>query len=154
MRVALHVLEAVRLPELYREVCLHAGIPLPPAPPSADRFALRAGAEPTGLFAGLLEEALAEDGAEVVLGRDEAPDFAALGPGGVVVLPGTGPACPDPEALRQAACPGGGAALVFAIERRDAAGRLLGVTWAAVPEDEPPPETPFRAAVVRLDEEP
>ena len=40
---------------------------------------------------------------------------------------------------------------LFAVERRDRAGRLLGVTWAALPEEEPPPWAPFRAAALRHD---
>ena len=44
-----------------------------------------------------------------------------------------------------------GRALLIAFERRDAAGRLLGVTWAAMPEGEPAPEGMLRAAVLRRD---
>ena len=36
------------------------------------------------------------------------------------------------------------------VERRDADGELLGVTWAAVPEEEPPAKDGFRAAVMRF----
>ena len=37
------------------------------------------------------------------------------------------------------------------IDTSDATGRLLGVTWAALPEEEPPPQGPFRAAVRTYD---
>jgi hypothetical protein len=40
-----------------------------------------------------------------------------------------------------------GPSLLFSVERRDETGRLLGVTWAAVPEEEPPPQGRYRAAV-------
>jgi hypothetical protein len=43
--------------------------------------------------------------------------------------------------------------LAFAVERRDARGRLLGVTWVAVPEEEPPPTGEFRAEVLRVSAE-
>ena len=38
-----------------------------------------------------------------------------------------------------------GRALVFAMGQRCAGGRLLGLNWAALPEEEPPPEANFRA---------
>ena len=37
------VLEALRLPELYRTICRCAGIPLPPAPTSGEHFVFRSG---------------------------------------------------------------------------------------------------------------
>src|SRR5205823_1388332 len=54
------VLEALRLPELLRAVCLHAGLPLPPASESSARFVVRCGAEPPDFFARLLGEAFGE----------------------------------------------------------------------------------------------
>jgi hypothetical protein len=145
------VLEALRLPELCRQVCAYAGLPPPPAA-AAGHFVVRSGPEPPGLLAELLEEAFVEDEAEVLVWpADEPLGPAALGPGQVAVRPGFDAPCPAAEALRRSAQPGGGPALLFAVERRDAAGRLLGVTWAAVPEEEPPPRANFQAAVLRLD---
>jgi len=146
------VLEALRLPELYRKICLYAGIPLSPAPTAAERYVFRSGAELPDFFAKLLEEAFVEDEAEVVVCRATGPpDFHQFGTGHIIVLPGFDSPCPVAEELRRAVWPGGGPVLLFAIERRDGDGRLLGVTWAAVPEEEPAPETPFRAAVLRDD---
>jgi hypothetical protein len=143
-----HILEAARLPALYRLVCQYAGIPLSSAPPAADCFVLRSGAEPADLFAKLLEEASVEDEAEVALyGPEDTPPRGASEPGQVVVQAGFDPPCPDAESLGRAVQPSGGPVQLFAVERRDAGGRLLGVTWAAVPEEEPPPQAPFRAAV-------
>jgi hypothetical protein len=151
-REAPHVLEAVRLPALYREVCRYAGIPLTPTRASSERFVLRSGAEPPELYGRLLEEAFVEDGAEVAACRpDDPPDFRLPGPGRVVVQPGFGSPCPAREELHRAVQREGGRVLLFAVERRDAGGRLLGVTWAAVPEEEPPPEAAFRAAVFRYE---
>jgi hypothetical protein len=144
-------MEALRLPRLCRQVCARAGLPLPPAPAAGERFVLRCGAEPPGLFAELLEEAFVEDEAEVVLWPEHgAPDYRSLPPGHVAVRAGFDSPCPAAGELRRAASPGGGRVLLFAVERRDAAGRLLGVTWAGVPEEEPPPQAPFRAAVLRV----
>src|SRR5690242_20061065 len=74
------VLEALRLPELYRRVCLHAGLPLPTAPGGpVERFVVRCGDEPPTILAGLLEEALLEDRAEVtVLPAGGPPDYGSL----------------------------------------------------------------------------
>ena len=107
---------------------------------------LRSGAQPADLFAKLLEEAFVEDEAEVPL---YGPEGTPSEPGRVVVQAGFDTPCPEPESLRRAVRAGGGPVQLFAVERRDAGGRLLGVTWAAVPEEEPPPQKPYRAAVVR-----
>ena len=147
------VLTDPRLPGLYRRVFHYAGVPVPPEPASDERFVVRTGPEPPDLFAKLLEEALVEDEAEVAVWRaGGAPDYHALGDGGLAVRPGFETACPDADVLRRAVGPGG--AMLFAVERRDAGGRLLGVTWVAAPEGEPPPEARFRAAVLRLDDGP
>jgi hypothetical protein len=147
-----HILEALRLPELYREICVYAGIPLPSGAVPPERFVIRSGPESPELFAKLLEEAFAEDEAEIAIDTPDAPaDLERLGPGAVVIRPGFDAPCPDGAALRPAVRPAGGPALVFAVERRDAHGRLLGLIWAAVPEEEPDPQAPFRAAVCRHD---
>ena len=143
-------LEALRLPELYRAVCGAAGIPLPSPRLPVERFIVRSGPEQPQLYAELLEEAFAEDEAEIAVEQPDNPvDLERLGPGAVVIRPGFDFPCPDAEALRQAVRPGGGQTLLFAVERRDAHGRLLGLTWAATPGDEPDPKSPYRAAVLR-----
>ena len=149
-----HVLEALRLPELYRKVCAHAGLAAPPpADDTGTRFVVRCGSEPPQLFAALLEEALVEDEAEVLLwSADDAPDLATLPAGHVAVRAGFDAPCPVVGELRRALGPAGGRLLLFAVERRDGRSRLLGRTWAAVPEDEPAPRSDFRAAVLRRDE--
>jgi hypothetical protein len=141
------LLEAARLPTLYRQIFLYAGLRPPPGPPSGERFVLRCGDQPPGLFAALLEEAFVDDEAEVFCQPDDAP-------GQVVVRPGLPSPCPAAEGLKCAAGAGGAPLLVFAVERRDAGGRLLGVTWAAVPEGEPDPPAPLRAAVARSGDTP
>ena len=142
------VLEAPLLPALYRAVFLYAGLPVPPDSARSECFVLRSGDQPPGLFAALLEEALVEDEAEVEV-RADPP--ALRHPGQVVVVPGFEAPCPMADELRRAVCPGGGPVLLFAVERRGAGGRLLAVTWAAVPEEEPGPEEVFQAAVARWD---
>src|SRR5690348_11800890 len=104
------VLEALRLPELYRRVCLHAGLPLPTAPGGpVERFVVRCGDEPPTILAGLLEEALLEDRAEVtVLPAGGPPDYGSLPAGGIAVRPGFEGPCPDEGALRRSASTGGG----------------------------------------------
>lgn len=144
------LLHAPTLPSLYRRVCRFAGVPVPPAA-SDERFVLRSGAEPSDLLAKLLEEAFVEDEAEVTLWREaDVPDYRRLGPGGLAVRPGFD--APWPVGLARHAVPGGARALTFAVERRDEGGRLLGVTWVAVPEEEPPPTGEYRAAVLRSSE--
>jgi hypothetical protein len=143
-----HILTALRLPGLYRKVCAWAGLRPPPVTAGADCFTLRCGAEPPELFAAVLEEALVEDGAEVLLlPASGPPDDRALMPGHVAVRPGFDSPCPAVDELRRAAAPWGGRVLLFAVERRDQDGRLVAVTWAAVPEEEPPPQVEFQAAV-------
>jgi hypothetical protein len=136
------ILSAARLPALCRGVCLYAGLPLPPAT-SAERFVVRSGTEPPELLVRLLEEGFVEDEVEV---RTSIPGTDIVGEARVTVEPGYTSPCPDVEGLRQALAEGG-PVLLFAVERRDTEGRLLGVTWAAVPEEEPPPKGCFRAAV-------
>jgi hypothetical protein len=129
-------------------VCLYAGLPLPPAKPSSTRFVVRSGAEPPELLVRLLEEGFYEDEIEVCADFSEtASHNPVLGSSRVVVRPGHAAPCPDLEELRRAVVPGDGEVLVFAVEHHDAAGRLLSVTWAAVPEEEPAPQGCFRAAV-------
>ena len=141
------LLEAPRLPALCRGVCLYAGLPLPPAKPSPKRFVVRSGNEPPELLALLLEEGFWEDEIEVCTDSSApAGDSAAVGPARVIVRPGHTAPCPDLEELRRAVA-GDGPVIVFAVEHHDERGRLLGVTWAAVPEEEPPPQACFRAAV-------
>jgi hypothetical protein len=140
------VLEELRLPALLRAVCQHAGIPLPPDAVAGERYVVRCGPEPPGFFRDLLEEALVDDGAEVILW----PEGGGPGPaaGHVAVRPGFGAACPH-EALRAALGPGTGKVLLLAVERFGGGDRPLGVTWAALPEGEPAPLSDFRAAVLR-----
>jgi hypothetical protein len=153
-RAAPVLLEAMRLPELYRRVCRHAGLPPAPAADTGERFVLRSGDEPPDLYGKLLEEAFVEDEAEVPVYRPDDPlDYRRLGPGHVAVRPGFDAPCPAVVAdLRRAVRPEGGRVMVFTVERRDTEGRLLGVTWAAVPEEEPAPRAEFRAAVLRQDQ--
>ncbi len=147
----IEVLEALRLPELYRKVCGYAGVPTGPGPATDDCFVIRSGPTSPRLAALLLEEAFIEDEAEVEAFEEaDDVDLAALSPGQIIVRGGYESPCPVAAALRQAA--GARSVLVFAIERRGPQGRLLGVTWAAVPEDEPSQEAPLRAAVVRGEE--
>lgn len=146
------VLHAPTLPGLYRRVFRYAGVPVPPAAAPDERYVLRSGAEPPDLLAKLLEEAFVDDEAKVPVWREgDAPDYHGLRPGGLAVKSGF--ETPWPDGLGRHADPGGGRALSFAVERRDADGRLLGVTWVAVPEDEPSPTVEFRAAVLRLNPE-
>jgi CheY-like chemotaxis protein len=148
------VVEARRLPELLRSICQLAGLTLPRRSDVTERFVVRCGADPPDFFARLLEEALAADGDEVtVLPSADAPGEDVPPPGRLAVQPGFSPPCPVGDELRRAASPGGGRTMDFAIERRGAAGQLLGVTWAAVPESESSPEAGLRAAVLRVDRE-
>jgi hypothetical protein len=144
--MASRIFEALTLPALYRQVCEAAGLPVRSSPGTDERFVVRSGAEGPDLFAKLLEEAFIEDEAEVRVWRQgDLPDYPGLGAGGLAVctgFPGPWPTDTDfPPA-------GTGGLLVFAIERRDGGGRLLGVTWAAVPENEPSPTEGFRATVL------
>jgi hypothetical protein len=142
------VLEAPRLPELYRKICLHSGISLAPGAVGTDRFVLRSGSAPAQLFAELLEEAFAEDAAEVPV-CPPTDQVHTSGPGHVTVCPGFESPCPVVEGLRRAVSAEGESVLLFAIERRDEPGRLLEVTWAVLPEEEPEPQEEFRAALWR-----
>src|SRR5262245_30705369 len=80
----------------------------------------------------------------------EAPDYRSLPPGHVAVRAGSDAPCPAAWRRGRAASPGAGRVLLFAVARRATAGRLHGVTWAGVPEEEPPPQAPFRAAALRV----
>ena len=55
--------------------------------------------------------------------------------------------CPLRDELQEVA--GLGGVLVFAVERRDAGGRLIDVTWVALPDELPVQEVPLAAAVAR-----
>ena len=147
-RNAPDVLEAVRLPALCRGVCLYAGLPLPPATAPGEWFVVRSGAVPPEFLAHLLAEAFGEDGVEVtVCPPAGSPDVPMAGLAKVAVRPGYPAPCPTADELRRAVAADDAAVLLFAVERRDRQGRLLGVTWAAVPEGEPPQQARFRAAV-------
>jgi len=141
------VLEAPRLQTLCRGVCLYAGLPLPPATAPGERFIVRSGQEPPDFLVRLLTEAFIEDGVDVQAGSsgDDA-DLATAAPAKVIVRPGFDRPCPIDDELRRAVG-SGGPVLFFAVERVDTSGRLLGVTWAAVPEEEPSPQDRYRAAV-------
>lgn len=149
---AIRAVEALRLPGLLRAICGLAGVPVLPGQRGAgDAFVLRTGPEPPGLFADLLEEALLDDAAEA----EAPPDGGGRGhhtpaAGHIAVEAGYGGPCPDAEGLARAAAPDGGRVLLFAVERREAGaeGHLLGVTWAALPDGEPAPTAPLRAAVL------
>lgn len=140
------ILEAARLSTLCRGVCLYAGLPLPPATAPGQRFVVRSGAEPPELLAKLMEEGFIDDGIDVCNGDPQTECDPASSRVRVFVLRGFGGACPAVEELLRAV-DSAGPALLFAVERRDEAGRLLGVTWAAVPEEEPSPQGRYRAAV-------
>lgn len=139
------ILEATRLPALCRGVCLYAGLPLPPATAPGQRFVVRSGNAPPELLVSLLQEGFVEDGIDVGLGAD-ALDAELAGPAKVTVQT-NGDACPDADQLCRAVADVGSPVLVFCVERLNEDGRVLGVTWAAVPEEEPPPHERFRAAV-------
>jgi hypothetical protein len=141
------LLEAPRLPALCRGVCLYAGLPLPPATTSPNRFVVRSGNEPPELLVRLLEEGFWEEEIDVYTDASAPTGDSAVGPARVIVRPGHTAPCPDLDGLRRAVATENGPVLVFAVEHHDEAGRLLGVTWAAVPEEEPPPQGCFRAAV-------
>src|SRR5688572_827950 len=112
------VLQDLRLPGLYRQICRYAGLPLSPSAGGVERFVLRSGPEPPDFLAKLLEEAIVEDEAEVVVWRTgDEPDYESLGPSGLAVREGFDTPCPDPDGLRRAAAPGGGRVSLFAVER-------------------------------------
>jgi len=139
------VLEASRLQTLCRGVCLYAGLPLPPATAPGERFIVRSGEEPPDFLVRLLTEAFVEDDVEVQAWSSD-DDLAAPGGAKVTVRPGFDMACPVSGELHRAVG-ASGPVLLFAVERVDESGRLLGVTWAAVPDEEPSPQGQFRAAV-------
>src|SRR5262245_15786557 len=141
------VLEAARLQALCRGVCLYAGLPLPPATAPGERFIVRSGQERPDFLARLLTEAFIEDGIEVqASSAEDLVDLLAPGQAKVIVRPGFAAPCPVADELGQA-IGASGPVVLFAVERVDQAGKLLGVTWAAVPEEEPAPQGRFRAAV-------
>jgi hypothetical protein len=147
------VLTALRLPELCRQVCAHAGIPVRCGHATADRFVVWSHAEDPALLTKLLEDAFAEDEAEFrVFRRGEGLPFHELRPGEVVVKEGCESPCPEGPRLRQAVRGGrSGEAVFFAVERRDAVGAALGITWAALAGEPAEPERPLQAAVLRKD---
>ena len=115
---------------------------------------MRCGSDPPDFLARLLEEALTADGEEAtVLPSVNAPGESMPPAGRLAVQPGFGPPGTAGDELRRAASPGGGRTMDFAIERRGAAGQLLGVTWVAMPESDPAPEASLRAAVLRVERE-
>jgi hypothetical protein len=138
------VLQAPRLPALYREVFRYAGLPLAPESAPAERFVLRCGEQPPGLFAALLEEAFLEDEAEVVVwDAGDPPDFPRLPPGQLQAAPvHVGPdglaGWPDPAGQFQGDGPGAAAGV-----------------QAAHPLPEPgPAEQPARRRPLDLGEQP
>ena len=143
------ILEAARLPALCRGVCLYAGLPLPPGTAPGQRFVVRSGSTPPEMLAKLLEEGFLEDGVEVRVDAEPSPlDLPVpASTAKVIVQPGHAADAPTDSDLCRAVDPQGGPVLLFSVERYDERGRLLGVTWAAVPEEEPPPEARLRAAV-------
>src|SRR5438105_3170782 len=97
------VLESPRLPALCRGVCLYAGLPLPPAPVSGERFVVRSGGEPAEFFVRLLGEGFAGDEIEVhAAPLGDEPDSAMAGTAKVLVRPGFDSPCPDAEELSRA----------------------------------------------------
>jgi hypothetical protein len=141
------VLTAARLPELWRKVCAHAGVMLTQVPVGPSRFVVRSGGESPELLAKLLEEALAEDGAEVVaIPGDDALADSVPTSGRVQVRGGYPFPCPLDAELRGVAELGD--VIIFAVERWDAAGRLAQVTWAGMPDELPASEAPLAASVM------
>jgi hypothetical protein len=117
------VLQAPRLPALYREVFVYAGLPLPPG----ERFVLRSGDEPPGLFAALLEEAFLEDEAEALVWEGvDPPDCHHLGPWQVVIRPGFDTPCPVAGELARALGPALAVRRGVARRAGPAAGKHLG----------------------------
>jgi hypothetical protein len=144
----LEILTASRLPDLYRLVCDRAGIPATFGQKISDRFVVRCGAEPPGLIAKLLQEALPEDAPEIpVFPLTQPFEPRDLGPGEIVVREGYALPPPIPQELWQNIRVGRN--LIFAIERHGEAGRLLSVVWAAVSEEPPRAEEPLKVAVAR-----
>src|SRR5262245_4839394 len=90
-------LTAASLPELCRRVCAYAGV----VPTSAERFLVRTGRSDPGAVALLLAEALAlpREGPRVLDPDEE----AALNPGEVAVVAGTGTPCPAEANLLEVA---------------------------------------------------
>ena len=147
------VLEASRLQTLCRGVCLYAGLPLPPATAPGERFIVRSGKEPPDFLVRLLTEAFVEDGVEVQAYSPHDVEPSAPGQAKVIVRPGFDTPCPVADDLCRAVGTDG-SVLLFAVERVDETGRLLGVTWAAVPEEEPSPQGHFRSAVWSCEPQP
>ena len=142
------LLEATRLPALCRGVCLYAGLPLPPAHPSAKRFIVRTGKEPPKLLARLLEEGLLDDGIEIrTFPNADEVDTSIGEQGQIIIRPGYSAPCPDPEAFRRLVAAKDESMLLFCVEEHDETGRPLSLTWAAIPEEEPEGQGSLRAAV-------
>lgn len=146
------VLSALRLPELLRDTLRFAGVAVSGGQLPTELCVIRSGVETPDIFAKLLEEAFLEDEAEVLVFQEtDAVVYSDLLPGHFLVRPGFDFPCPVVEELRDPLDPAQGRVLVFGIERRDLKGHLLQITWAAMAEDEPPPEAGFRMAVIRQD---
>jgi hypothetical protein len=138
-------LTAARLPDLCRLVAERAGIPLS-GETTAERFIVRSGPEPPELLAKLLQEGLPEDAPEIpTFLEEEMLDPAALSPGAVVVQQGYRVPGPIPLDLWLSAR--GGRVVLFAVERRDAAGKVVSVLWAALSDEPPDQEAPLKAVV-------
>jgi hypothetical protein len=140
------VLMAPRLSDLCRLVWAYAGLPVPGASPTGDRFIIRSGLEPDELLVKLLLESFGDDVPDLVE-FEEGLDPEAVPPGRVVVREGFDYACPIGQELEELASPG--RPLTFAVERRDCHGRLMSVTWVVLSEELPLQEVPLTAAVAR-----
>ena len=138
-------LTAARLSDLCRLVLERAGMPVITGQ-TADKFVVRSGPEPPELLAKLLQEGLAEGAPEIpTVLADEEVNLATRAPGEVVVQQGYRAPGPIPLDLWQSVR--GGRVLLFAIERRDAKGRLVSALWAALADEPPDQEAPLKAVV-------
>jgi hypothetical protein len=140
------LLVASRLSELCRQACAYAGLPTRGMWPAGVRFVVRSGQEPAELLVKLLQEALAEEAPEIAPAGDHL-DSETLPASQVLVREGFDSPCPIGRDLEQLVSPG--RPLAFAIERRDAHGRLLSRTWVVLSEELPLSEVPLTAAVAR-----
>src|SRR5262245_26008244 len=88
------VLEATRLQELCRGVCLYAGLPLPPATAPGEHFIVRSGQEPPDFLVRLLTEAFLEDDIDVQPSSSGDDIEPIAGQAKVIVRPGFDTPCP------------------------------------------------------------